>query len=378
MKRLLRWLGFAVVAVLAAGVFKSINGAGVDTPVVEPAGQAVRVGEVIMGPIQQEARMIGEVEALAEVYLAPKVSGRLIRLDVQEGERVRKGEVVAVIDSDAFRAEIRHAEAAVAVAEAGLKAAEAARDNARLEHERTGRLFQQGAAPESSRDNADAAFRGATANVAVATAELERARAALELARINLDESTVKAPFDAVVAQTLLDPGALVSPGRAVVRLVSVDTVKVTAAVAERYLGDLVEGATIARVTVDALGGREFTGILKRISPVLDAATRTARVDIHIPNPSHALKPGMYARVTLVTRERCSAVLVPNDAVLGREGSQYVFVVEDATARRRRMTGGLWGAQFTEVLEGLAQGELVVTSGGGNLFDGARVEIEER
>jgi len=377
LKKEIKWLLAAGAAVAVLIVVLKLTGGSASEALTQTRPEAVRVGEVVRGPITEEARITGEVEATAEVELAPKVSGRLVDLAVDEGDSVPAGGVVAVIDNETFRAAVRHAEAAVAVAEAGLQLARANFENARIEFERTRRLFEQGTVPESSRDNAEAAYKAASANVAVAEAEVERARAALQLARIDLDESTLEAPFDAVVAARLLDVGALVSPGNPIVRLVSVDTVKVTAGVAERYLADLVPGETAADVTVDALGGRRFSGVLYRISPVLDAATRTAEADIRIPNPHHELKPGMYARVSLVTKTRGEAVLVPNDAVLGREGSHYVFVVDGERAVRVGLEPGLRGARFTEALSGPKPGDLVVTSGAGNLFDGARIEVQE-
>lgn len=377
MKRPVKYLFVAVVAVLAAAIVWKISGGGVPDATTETPPEAVRVGEVVRGSIAEEARLTGEVEATAEVALAPKVSGRLVELAVEEGDSVAMGATVALIDRDVFEATVKHADATVAVAEAGVKLAQADFENARLGYERTNRLFEQGTVPESSRDDAQAAHKGAAARVAVAEAELERAEAALELARIDLKESALAAPFDAVVAEKLLDVGALVSPGNPIVRLVSVDTVKVTAGVAERYLGDLAPSETIATVTVDALGGRQFDGVLGRVSPVLDARTRTAEVEIRIPNPRHDLKPGMYARVTLVTRTAEDAVLVPNDALLGREGSHYVLAVEGGHARRAPVEVGLRGARFAQVTGDVKPGDVVVTSGAGNLFEGARVAIQE-
>lgn len=377
LKKPVKYLFVAVVAVLAAAIMWKISGGGVPEAARETRAEAVRVGEVVRGPIAEEVRLTGEVEAMAEVALAPKVSGRLIELAVEEGDSVAKGAIVALIDRDVFEATVKHAAATVGVAEAGVKLAQADYENACLGYDRTSRLFEQGTVPESSRDDAQAAYKGAAARVAVSEAELERAKAALELTRIDLKESELTAPFDAVVAEKLLDVGAIVSPGKAIVRLVSVDTVKVTAGVAERYLADLAPGETVTTVRVDALGGRQFDGVLGRVSPVLDRQTRTAEVEIRIPNPRHDLKPGMYARVTLVTRTAEDALLVPNDALLGREGFHYAFVVEGGRVRRAPVEVGLRSGRFAQVRGEVEPGDVVVTSGAGNLFEGARVSIQE-
>jgi RND family efflux transporter MFP subunit len=368
----------AVVAVLVVGlIFYLSRGGGDETGAAAVQPESVRLADVTEGPIREEVKLTGEVKAIADVDLAPKVSGRLVSVEVEEGDYVSAAAPVAMLDRDVFEAAVREAEAAVQVARANAKMAQVVRENAGLEYERVKSLFEQGTVPESNRDDAQAAHSKAAAGVEVAAAAVLQAQAALERAKINLNESRLLAPFDGVVADRLLDVGSFVSPGTPILRLVSVDTVKVTAGAAERYLGDLEVGRTRVVVTVDSLPGRSFPGMLHFISPVIDAGTRTAEIEIRIPNKERLLKPGMYARVSLVTRRRDRAVLVPNDAVLGREGDYHVFVEDGGRVRRTQIDLDLRGAHFSEATAGLEGGEKVVISGAGNLLDGAQVVVGE-
>lgn len=348
----------------------------------ESGGRAVRpepvkVAPVTRGMIRQEVSVTGEVMATARVDLAPKVTGRLIKLMADEGAVVRKGDLVAALDTDTFQAEVDRAAAAVSVAQANVKNADIRRENAEREYKRVKSLFDQGTSPQASLDDAEAAYKVAASVVDVAKANEVQARSALELAEIQLREASLYAPFDATVSQKLLDVGAYVSAGTPVLELVSIDTVKVLAGVSEQYLADIEVGKTSVSVTVDALKGRSFPGVLYRVSPTLEASTRTADVDIRIENTERLLKPGMYARVTLVTKQKAGALLLPRDALLGREGAYYAYTVEQDRVRRADVAVGLRGSQAVEILSGLSEGASVVISGEGNLYDGARVSVEE-
>lgn len=378
MKKTLPKPVYVAIAVLLAGLIYQFSGSGrQERTTVEEYTEAVKVSVVTVGPITEEVEVTGEVEPTAEVKLASKVTGRLMRLAAAEGDYVRKGQVVSELDRDLFEAAVKQAQAARAVAQANAKMAEVTEENTRKDFQRAQELFKQGVDTESNRDDAESIHKRAVTAVEMAKALILASEAKLETAEINLRESVISAPFDAIVAEKLLDVGAFVPAGTPILHLVSVDVVKVTAGVAERHLADLVPGRTLTSVTVDALSGREFPGTLYRISPVIDVSTRTAEVDIRIANADHALKPGMYARVKLTTRATEGAVLVPHDAVLGREGLQYAFVVAEGRVRRRAIKLGIRGREHCEVLEGLSGGEVVVVSGVGNLVDGARVGVDE-
>ncbi len=336
--------------------------------------ETVDVARVMRGPISSEVLSTGEVEPFARVALAPKVGGRLVSLAVGEGERVTQGQLMAQLDRASFDAEVDAARAAVEVAKANVSAAETTADTAGREYDRAQQLFKQGISAQSLLDAAESAWKVSRSNVDVAKATLQQAEAALQQAAIAAGETSLYAPFDSVVARRYLDAGALVGPSQPVLELVSIDTVKIRAALSERYLGKVAVDQTRVAITVDALPGETLPGRVALVSPTLDQATRTVDVEVRVENADHVLRPGMFARVALVTESRPEAVLMPNDALLGRDGSYFVYAVENGKAVRRPVEVGLRNSDEVEITSGLAPGEAVVTSGEGNLFDGAPVE----
>jgi RND family efflux transporter MFP subunit len=149
--------------------------------------------------------------------------------------------------------------------------------------------------------------------------------------------------------------------------------VRLVANIVEKDL-DQVQAGDDTRVEVDAFPGEVFTGRIARVAPVLDPATRTASIEVEIPNPGFRLKPGMYARVTVTTDERKDALLVPSNAVVDLGGQRGVFLAaENATVSFRPVTVGIEEDTQVEILDGLTEGDRVVTTGAGALRNGDRV-----
>lgn len=130
-----------------------------------------------------------------------------------------------------------------------------------------------------------------------------------------------------------------------------------------------------ATITVDALGQTEFTGRVDRISPVVDPSTGTIKVTVEVRDPSMSLKPGMFARINIVHNVHAGALLAPRDAIVEEDDESAVFVVSDSTAYRRVVKTGYVNSVHIEVLEGLALGDTVVTTGKGSLRDSSKVEM---
>jgi len=340
----------------------------------------VAVTTVRTGRIAHNVWVTGEVRALDAVDVVPEVSGRLERLRlpdgtlIEEGVRVHKGEVVAVIERDRYETAVKTAEAAVAVARASYERAKVNLADARREKDRWTGLAEAGAGTQQQLDRAVTAFQRAQAELDLAQAQIRQAEAALEQARVNLDKATVEAPFSGVVSRKYVDEGAFVGPGTPLFKLMDIREVEITGGVADRHYPKLKVGQTRAEVEVDAYPGEKFTGTLLRVRPELDRATRTVVVTIRVPNDEGRLKPGMYARMKLVLEEHDGVPLVPDEALISSQGELRVYVVDGGKAHSRKVRLGLEEGNMNEVLEGLGVGETVVVRGKEMLRDGAAVE----
>lgn len=205
-----------------------------------------------------------------------------------------------------------------------------------------------------------------------AVARLSQAGVSLRQAESLLAESTVLAPVAGLVSRRSADPGETATPSAALLQLVDIDPAVITVAVPERELAQIRPGMSVTIYT-DALSGQAFHGQVASISPILASATRTADVRVEIPNLDHRLRPGMLARVEMLLARREAVLTVPIDAVLEKDGERTVFVVEQNTARARRVEVGVSDGVLAEIAAGLKEGESVVVVGNRNLRDGMPV-----
>jgi len=340
----------------------------------------VAVATVQVGKIAQSVWVTGEVRALAAVEVVPEVSGRLERLRlpdgtlVEEGVKVQKGEVVAVIERDRYETAVKSAEAAVAVARASYERAKVNLADARREKDRWTGLLEGGAGTRQQLDRAVTAFERAQAELNLAQAQIGQAEAALAQAKVNLDRATIGAPFSGVISRKHVDEGAFVGPTTPLFRLVDIDQVEITGGVTDRHYPKLKIGQTRAEVEVDACPGEKFGGRLSRVRPELDRVTRTVAVTIRVPNEDGRLKPGMYARIKLILEEHDGVPVVPDEVLVTFSGETRVYVVKGGQAHLREVRIGLEEGNLNEVLEGLKAGERVVVRGKQMLRDGAAVE----
>jgi len=339
---------------------RGIRGGDAEKPVVELAG-------VESGTVRRVLSATGNVEAKSEVKVFSKVSGRIEALAVDVGDPIGKQSIIAQIERQEIALRAKQAEA-------GLYAARVSLDNLEAEKERTERLFAKGSVSQQKRDGIEAQYK-------TAQAQVRQAEAALALAREELANATVRAPIPGLVAERLVDVGTMVGPSLALITMVQMDTVKAVVDVTEKDVGQIRLGIP-AEVEVDAYLDTAFEGHVVSISPVVDRGSRTAKVEIEIPNRDHRLKPGMFADVTLVLEIRKNVPLIPQAALVTevRQGKSTaaVFVVEGGKAVEREIRVGLANDDRIEVLGGLETGEQVVVAGQHYLKGGEEVEIAQK
>jgi len=346
----------------------------------------VEVEKVQTDTIEERIEVTGIIAANQVVHLKSKVPGRIESLRylgedgssaaVEEGLKVSKGGELAVIDHDVYVAELSRARAAKEAFEASLKTAQVELVDAEREKKRITALYEQGSATEQSRDKAITAADAANAKVRVAEAQLAQAQAQLKLAEINLRESTIVSPIDGIVTKKHIDQGNLINVGDPIVTIADIESVKVIVALSERQSGKIRPEVPV-RISVDAFADRTFTGAVHSIYPALDEQTRTLQVEIRLSNEQMLLKPGMFARVVLITKQKSDAVVIARDVVLGGriDDKPYVYVVNGEVARKRFVRIGLKQGDKWEITENLQPGETVVVNGMNYLIDGTRVEI---
>jgi len=258
------------------------------------------------------------------VSVAPRAAGRVESVTVRLGDRVTRGQRLAKIEDFDIQEQVKQAEAAQQVSEATIRQRDADLKLAQTNAERSRSLFDRQLLPKQTLDDNEARYQSAVASLDLARAQSAQSKARLDELRINLGNTIISSPVNGFVSRRTVDPGAFVSQNVPVVDVVDISTVRLVANVVEKDLKDLQTGNT-TRVEVDAFPGEVFTGRIARVSPVLDPSTRTAQIEIEIPNATARLKPGMYARVSVTTATKKQALVVPANSVVDLGGRRGVF-----------------------------------------------------
>jgi HlyD family secretion protein len=327
----------------------------------------VEVAKVSRGKIAAHISVVGNLIGEATVDVAPKAGGRLQSVSVKLGDRVRRGQQIAKIEDREIVEQVNQAEASQKVAEASIRRSDADLSLALTNVERARNLFSRQLLPRQQLDDAEARYTSAVAQLDLSKAQAAQSEARLKELRINLANTNVVSPSDGFVAQRHVDPGAWVSQNAPVVSVVDISSLRLVANVVEKDLKAVNPGDP-AVVEVDAFPGEKFNGRIARVSPILDPATRTAPMEIEIPNRENRLKPGMYAKVTLEVDSRENVLLVPKAALVDSEGQRGIYQPNDENrAQFKRVTVGLEDPDKAEILEGLREGEVVISTGAGAL-----------
>ena len=333
----------------------------------------VDTAAVSRASVAQQLLVVGNLVGDATVAVVPRVAGRLESIDVRLGDPVRHGQRIAKIEDYELQEQLKQQDAALEVSQATIRQREADLRLAQTSAERSRSLFARQLLPKQTLDDTEARLQSAQAQLDLARAQNTQSEARLDELKINLANTIITSPVNGFVARRAADPGAFVSQSAPVVDVVDIGRVRLVANIIEKDLRQVQTGAE-TRVEVDAYPGEMFRGRIARVSPVLDPATRTAPMEIEIPNPGFRLKPGMYARVTITTDERKDALVVPTNAVVDYNGRRGVFVMADTeTVTFRPIRVGIEQAEMIEILEGAGEGDHVITTGAAALRDGDRV-----
>jgi RND family efflux transporter MFP subunit len=335
-------------------------------PAAAVAGAPVRAAKVTRQRVTEKISYTTTLEAWRKITITPEVGGKIARINVQEGDRVAAGQLLAEMDTESIRLQLRQAEAGQAVAQA-------AEADARRNKERLDRLFAENAVSAQQREQVQLAYESAAA-------QLEQARASVNLARYTLDQSLMKAPFAGIIASKNAEVGDVINPmmgssygaAAGVLTLVDYGRIKLVVEVAQGDIGRIRKGQP-AHLTVGYAPGRDFLGEVTVVNLAADAATRRFGLEVRVDNPDLTLRPGTFGNLILEVESHENALAVPQKAVLD---NSYVYVVEGGKAVRKAVTLGLENTTSVEVLSGLAEGDLVIIEGNYGLEDGAAVEVK--
>ena len=335
----------------------------------------VELAKASLGSVSEEITVVGNLIGDATVSVVPRVAGRLQAIYVRLGDRVSMGQRIAKIEDFELQEQVKQAEAAQEVSKATIRQREADLQLALTNAERSRNLFARQLLPKQTLDDTEARYQSAIAQLDLARAQSSQTNARLDELHITLANTTIVSPVNGFVARRGADPGAFVGQNAPIADVVDISRVRLVANVVEKDLRQIGAGDE-GTVEVDAFPGETLTGRIARVAPVLDPSTRTAPIEIEIPNPGFRLKPGMYARVGITTNQKKDTLVVPINAVIDLGGRRGVFLAQaNDTATFRPIRTGIEEATQIEILEGLTEGDVIVTTGAGSLREGERFVV---
>jgi RND family efflux transporter MFP subunit len=336
----------------------------------------VNTAQVEPHQFQTMLEVLGELEPQAEVDVMSRISGRLMQVLVNRGEQVREGQLLVVVDDVDLRQQIIRAEAAIAVARAGVNREEATYRNLQLQVKRYQNLHEEALISIQELEDMESRLFVAEAQVELAKAQVQQAEASLRELDIQQEQTRIYSPLDGFVGTRHLDPGALVSPSVSILTVMNLNRVKTVVPVVEGSIQRVRLGLP-AEIVVDAYPDQIYEGTVTRITPFLNPETRSADVEIEIANPNQMLKPGMFARVKIDARITRDALSIPRSALLTRGLQKGVYLLtEDMVTVFRPIEIGQIKGEVVEVVEGLEEGVEVVGVGAQNLNEGDRVRTQ--
>lgn len=310
--------------------------------VAEEVIPTVSVAQVFKQEVPQMSTYTSTVQAYVRNNIAPQSGNRIKKINVEIGDFVKKGQVLAEMD------------------QIQLQQAELQMRNNEVEYTRLKGLYEVGGLSKSDLDAIEMAYK-------VSKTSYENL----------LENSILRSPINGVVTARNYDVGDMYAMSAPVFTVEQITPVKLLVAVSESDYSKVKKGDSV-ELTADALPGKTFTGKIKRIYPTIDPATRTFNVEVVVNNSKRTLRPGMFARVT-VTFGISNNVVIPDVAVVKQQGSgeRFVYVLnQDGTVTYQKVVlGRRMGAEY-EVLEGLSDGATVVTGGQIRLKDGIKVEVK--
>ena len=341
-----------VLAILAAAWYwhqRSAPPAAGGPPMGAPRGAfggpvPVETARVETKDISITIDAVGTLSAGESAEIRAEVAGAVVAVNFSEGQPVTKGASLVEIDDSLIRAELMKAQAAYNTRETAFG--------------RSDKLKTSGYVSKQDWEE----NRGS----------LQEARADIETARIRLEKSKVLAPFDGIAGLRAFSVGDYVQIGELLTTLDAVDPVKITFSAPEKNYSAIQTGQKVS-FSVDAWPGEAFSGEVYAVSPRIDQNTRNFEAKATIPNPAGKLRPGMFARVSIVTDTQTGALVVPEQAIVQRGDDSHVFAVRDGKAVFQKVTLGLRSAGSVVITAGLAAEDSVVTAGIMKLRDGAAV-----
>lgn len=346
-----------------------------DSWAIKPEDPSASAGSVTVEVRQAEKRFIQPVSAYDATLLAGEegvvgadIPGKVIRILFAEGDTVKKGTPLIMLDSQDMNDQMKAAQGQLAAVKASLPKAQAGVEKAQRDYNNAKALFEAGALAANDLSNAETALKVAQADLAALQASITAAQSGVDRLMHSLDSMIIKAPVDGVVEEKNVAVGAYVGPGAPLAMVKDISTIQAVIKIAQEDAGRVRTGqkATV-RISGDE---RIYEGTVSYVSTAASMASRTFQAKVEVPNPDNRLKSGSFASVEIASGSEEAVLIIPLKAVAGSAGDYYIFTDDNKVARRVNVELGAAHGDLIEIKSGLAEGTGVICSNINSLQDG--------
>jgi membrane fusion protein (multidrug efflux system) len=317
-----------------------------DEAAEESTAIPVEVAEIVSGPVASYISATANLVPEDEVKVLAEAEGRVTHLNVEEGDRVTRGQALAAVDRSQTEIDLAKAEVRATNAELAWKRAEDTMEQGLISREEFDRL----------------------------TMEFEVAKQEVAEAQWRLSRTVIRAPFEGVITERFINLGQHLRPGDEVFSVADFDPLIARIYLPEKDVLTLEEGREVGLVLA-ADSDLRFDGRIRQISPVVDTATGTVKVTVEAVSAPPQVRPGAFVSVEIIRERRDAAVLLPRESVIRELRTAHVFIANGDTAEKRPVTLGLEEGEVVEAVSGVEAGETVIVAGQGGLKPGAKVKV---
>ena len=308
------------------------------------------VNTVIMttapGTIRNAINLPGAIEPWTRLELVSKTSGAIEEVLVKEGDTIKKGAIIAKIESADYQIALERAQAAYKLAKA--------------DYERDKTVYAKGAIP--------------TAELDARQTNMQTTKADLDKAMLLYDRCSIKAPIDGVIRRLDAKVGIYLGIGDPIGQILQLDRVKAVIGIPESDI-TAARKLTAVDITIQALDNMKITGQRYFVSSSPETAARLYRLELEIANPGHTILPGMFIRANIIKHSSDNALSIPFYSIISRNNEQYVFIEKDGVVKKQNVETGIMEKWMVEITEGLAAGDRVVVEGHRDVEDNQKIKV---
>lgn len=360
---------------LILGIAFIVTGCSQETNTVEQESYIpVEVQEVSTSTLTESAIFSGKVISDQEVSVIPKVPGKVTRLQVKVGDKVKTGQVLFTLDTSDYQSSLDSANIAIRSAEINYEMTKEQVESAEINYERQKELYDAGAIPLVQLESLETQLNSAKKSLELAEIQLEQAQMGLNQAQKAITDMTVTAPTSGTISALNVVEGQMATQAAPSVTITKLDALYIALNIPENMVNYFAPGQKTT-VIVNSAGEQELTGTITSVSPSANMATGLYTMKVTFESKDSLIKPGMFAKVEIPIQTKEDVLAINSEAVVLKGGQDIVYVVENERAVAREVVTGLDSGAEVEILDGLEIGEQIIIKGQTLVQQGSKVKV---